>query len=114
LPVTVLVSDQTATDVTSAVTSAAQVTATVSDGVITIGGNDAALVDTIGEIKAIFEAIDTASTADVAAIEMGGNTYVITDDNSNPDVTQDIIKLTGLTGVTAISTAGGATTIKIK
>jgi len=112
LPVTVLVSDQTATDVTSAVTSAAQVTATVSDGVITIGGNDAALVDTIGEIKAIFEAIDTASTADVAAIEMGGNTYVITDNSSN--VTQDIIKLTGLTGVTDVSTTGAANTIKIK
>jgi S-layer protein len=101
--VTTLVGNQTDTDVTAAVGGAVNVTATVVNGLITIGGADAALVDTIGEFKAIFELIDTAATADTAAFVFGGNTYVVTDNAA--DVTQDIVQLAGVTNATSLSAA---------
>lgn len=113
---TLLANNSTGVSVINAVNGAVDLTATVKNGVITLTGADVGLVDTIGELKAIFEVmsgtgVGNATTANVAAIQMGGNTYVITD--SATDVTQDIIQLTGVTGITAISGTAGAHNIQI-
>ena len=98
---TVLIADQTATNVTAVIGGAVDVTATVKNGIITVGGADAALVDTLGEWKAIFEAIDAGgAVADTAAFVFGGNTYVAT----GVDAVTDIIQLTGVTNATALVT----------
>lgn len=102
---TTLVANQTATNVTAVITGAVDVTATVKDGMVTIGGADAALVDTIGEMKLIFEAIETSGTADTAAFVLNGSTYVLVDDGAGPDVTTDIIRLVGVTNATSLATA---------
>lgn len=112
-----IVADQTATNVTSSVSGAVDVTVTVKDGIITIGGADAGLVDTLGEFKTIFEAIDADNTAEAAAFVFGGNTYVITDAASGTpgtaDTANDIIQLVGVTGASAISGTDAADTIFI-
>jgi S-layer protein len=99
---TTLVAAQTATDVTSVISGATEVKVTVANGMMTLTGADLAMVDTLGEWKLIFEAVDTAGTADVAAFIYGGNTYVITDTAAN--VTDDIIQLTGITTATKLVT----------
>ena len=107
------IGDQT-TDVTSVIGNAVDVTATVLNGMITISGADAALVDTIGEIKAIFELLDVDNKGEVGAIELNGQTYVITDAASGgalADTVNDIIQLVGVTGAVAVSTADAADTI---
>ena len=110
LAVTTLVADQTDTDVTGSIGGAVDVKATVKDGIITIGGADAGLVDTLGEFKVVFEALDADNTAENAAFVFGGNTYVITDTASGggADTASDIIQLTGVTTATALVTAAAA------
>jgi len=103
---TTLVADATATDVTSTISGAVDITATVSNGIITLGGADAALVDTLGEWKLVFEAIEDATAADVAAFVYGGNTYIITD--AIGAAANDIIQLTGITDATKLVTAAAA------
>lgn len=109
LATTTLVGNQTDTNVTAAVGGAVDVTATVKDGIITIGGADAALVDTVGEFKAIFELID-AGAADTAAVEFAGNTLVLVDGGA---AVTDIIQLVGVTGASAMSITDAADTIFI-
>ena len=96
-----ILGDKTATDVTAVISGAVDVTATVKDGIITIGGADAALVDSLGEFKLIFEAID-AGADDSAAFAFGGNTYVISD--AGGAAATDIIQLVGLSGATSLAT----------
>lgn len=110
---TVLLADATGVNVNSAVNGAVDLSATVKNGVITLSGADVGLVDTIGELKAIFELLDTNSSVDIGAIQMGGNTYVLIDNNAASGVVQDIIQLTGVTGITSISTTLGANVIGI-
>jgi S-layer protein len=111
LSTTTLVANQTATDVTAAVAGAVDVTATVLNGIITLGGGDMALVDTVGEIKAIFELIDDNAAADVAAIVLNGQTYVMTDTIAG--AVNDIIQLAGVTSATSLAAASAEGTILI-
>jgi hypothetical protein len=110
LSTTTLIADAAAANVNAAVAGAVDVTATVKNGMITIGGADAGLVDTIGELKAIFELLDD-NAADTAAIVMGGNTYVLTDTLGG--AVNDIIQLTGVTTAVAMSATDAASTILI-
>jgi S-layer protein len=103
---TVPLANQTSTAITT-VPGLSNLTATVSDGVITLGGTDAGSVDTVGELILIFQEIDNA-TQQIGAAVMGGNTYVLTDNNTD---VKDVIKLTGVTGVTDIARTAAANTI---
>ena len=98
--------NQTSTAITT-VPGLSNLTATVSDGVITLGGTDAGSVDTVGELILVFQEIDNA-TQQIGAAVMGGNTYVLTDNNTD---VKDVIKLTGVTGVTDIARNAAANTI---
>jgi len=98
--------NQTSTAITT-VPGLSNLTATVSDGVITLGGTDAGSVDTVGELILVFQEIDNA-TQQIGAAVMGGNTYVLTDNNTD---VKDVIKLTGVTGVTDIARTAAANTI---
>jgi len=115
--VTTLLTAQSATNVVSAVTSSAgtdTLTASVTNGFITLAGNAVAKVDTAAELDLIFEVLDTNNTAEIGAIEMGGSTYFIADGaDGGADTVNDIIKLTGLTGITAVSTTAADNTITI-
>ncbi|GGY08052.1 DUF4214 domain-containing protein [Massilia dura] len=111
LSTTTLVADVTASNITSAINGAVDLTATVKNGIITLGGADASLVDTIGELKLVFEALEAAGAADTAAIVWGGNTYVITDTVGG--AANDIIQLVGVTGATSLSTTDAANSIWI-
>ncbi len=108
---TTLVNNSAGVSVIGAVGGSVDLTATVKNGVITLSGADVGLVDTIGEIKAIYELLHTSGAADIGAIQMGGNTYVIFEDAT--DTTKDIIQLTGVTGITAVGTTDGAHTIHV-
>jgi len=112
LSTSTLIGNITNKDVTSAVNGAVNVTATVKDGIITIGGADAAQVDTIGEMKAIFELLDKDDIADTGAMVLNGHTYVLTD-NANGSVT-DIIQLVGVSGAASMSTSDAANSIQIE
>ncbi len=113
LATTTLIGDNAGVTVIGAVGGAVDLTAVVKNGVITLSGADVGLVDTIGEIKAIFELLDTDGAADVGAIQLGNNTYVLVDDGAGPDVTTDIIQLTGVTGITSVGGVDGAHAIHI-
>ncbi|WP_374607449.1 beta strand repeat-containing protein [Diaphorobacter nitroreducens] len=115
LATTTLIANVTAANVTGAVGGAVDVTATVKDGIITLGGADVALVDTVGEIKAIFELLDADNSAEVGAIVLNGQTYVITDAASGggADTVNDIIQLVGVTGAVSLSTTDAANSIWI-
>jgi len=92
----------TGTDVAAAVTTNPAVTGTISaKGIVTVAGAGASLVDTLAEWIAVAK-IMTAN-ANVAAFEFGGNTYVYQEEANNDDV----IELTGVTGVTGIVLVGG-------
>jgi len=106
LDTTTLVADVTASDITSVIAGSTALTATVKSGIITLGGADAAMVDTLGKWKLVFEALEDATAADVAAFVYGGNTYVITDDVGT--AANDIIQLTGLTTATKLVTVAAA------
>ena len=103
--------DKASTDVSGAVSgglaAGETLTASVADGVITLAGNATAKVDTVSELIDIFELMDKANTADTALIEMGGASYVISDEANNNRVIE-VVELTGVTGVTGIGTALGS------
>lgn len=117
LATTTLIANVTNANVTGAVGGAVDVTATVKDGLITLGGADAGLVNTVGHIKAIFELLDADNKAEVGAIVLNGQTYVITDAASGaggtPDTVNDIIQLAGVTTATGLSTVDAAGSIWI-
>ena len=103
----ILADRTTALDVKTAITSVEgtdTLTATVSKGIITLAGNATAKIDTVAELKAIFELLDTDSQIDVGAIVMGGNTYVLIDNNAATGVVQDIVQLVGVTSAVGVST----------
>lgn len=115
LATTTLIANVTDANVTGAVGGAVDVTATVKDGMITLGGADAGLVNTVGHIKAIFEMLDADDTAEVGAIVLNGLTYVLTDAASGggADSVNDIIQLVGVTGAVSLSTVDAANSIFI-
>jgi len=92
----------TGTDVAAAVTTNPAVTGTISaKGIVTVAGAGASLVDTLAEWIAVAKIM--TGNANVAAFEFGGNTYVYQEEANNDDV----IELTGVTGVTGIVLVGG-------
>jgi len=103
--------NKASTDVSGAVTGTTDLNATVSNGIITLSGSGVSLVDTVAELVDIFELIDTAGTEEFGAIQMGSDTYVIGIDATNN--VEEVVKLTGVTGVTAISLTDAADTIFI-
>jgi S-layer protein len=120
---TTLIANVTASspvNVVSAISSAAAgdtLTATVTDGVITLSGNAVAKIDTVAEAIAVFNLLDANNTAEVGAIVIGSNTYVITDAASGAagtaDTVNDVIQLVGVTSAVALGTAVAANTILI-
>jgi hypothetical protein len=101
---------------------ATDIDATVTDGIISITGDDASAIDTLAEW------IDVAETSGVvvaaaasqnatAAFEFDGATYIIERDetggDTNTDVTINIVKLAGITDIDAVDTTAAADTILI-
>jgi len=115
-----LLAAQTSTNVIAAIASSAgtdTLTASVVSGVVTFGGNAISKLSSATELKDIFELLDTNNSAQLGAIEMSGSTYLIADaastNNNIADIVGDIIKLEGLTGITAISATAAANTITV-
>ncbi len=96
---------QAATDVKAAVTNAVSITATeTAKGVLALSGAEAASVDTLTEWVAVAN-IMAATNGNVVVFEFGGNTYVFQQDSGTGD---DLVQLTGVTGVTGINLLGGS------
>ena len=101
------------------------VTATVTNGVVTLSGSDAGLINTLSEwIDAVSvdgvikKAADDADAIGVVAFQLSGNTYLVesndTFDNNTANVSiVTVIELTGLTGVTAVADAAATNTVLI-
>ena len=101
------------------------VTASVTNGVATLSGSDAGLINTLSEwIDAVSvdgvikKAADDADAVGVVAFQLSGNTYLVesndTFDNNTANVSiVTVIELTGLTGVTAVAEAAAANTVLI-
>lgn len=106
--------DAAATDV-SAVTSETgdTVTASITDGIMTLAGADAGNIDTLAEwIDAAEIMLDaTAGDASALAFEFSGNTYLI--ENGTDDATDNVIELVGVTGLAALGTAAATDTLVI-
>ena len=120
--------DSTSIDVKSAIAGGGggeTVTATVTNGVATLSGSDAGLINTLSEwIDAVSvdgvikKAADDADAVGVVAFQLSGNTYLVesndTFDNNTANVSiVSVIELTGLTGVTAVADAAAANTVLI-
>jgi len=120
--------DSTSIDVKSAIAGGGggeTVTASVTNGVATLSGSDAGLINTLSEwIDAVSvdgvikKAADDADAVGVVAFQLSGNTYLVesndTFDNNTANVSiVSVIELTGLTGVTAVADAAAANTVLI-
>ena len=79
------------------------ITTLTAKGIITISGTNTANVDTLTEWVALANATAT-TTGNVAAFEFNGNTYVFHQGSS----TDDVVELTGVTGVTGIVVTGSS------
>gem|GEM_PF-5885814 len=98
-----------ATDVaTASGNDGAAITAAIANGVLTIAGNDAALVNTLTEWLGVARAMNTVNTKAVA-FEFGGDTYVF-QENTSGDL---LIQLDNVTGITALSGTAAANTLWI-
>jgi hypothetical protein len=96
----------------------------VTDGIVTLAGVDAGDIDTQAEALAVLAVagvvditdVGTAEDSGVIAIEAGGNTYVAYLDDGAVDGTfaiENVVELTGVTGLTAIDLAAAANTLVI-
>ena len=77
-----------------------EILASISSGILTVGGIGAPSIDTLAEWLAVATAVDTADKR-VVAFEFSGNTYVY-QHNTGTDADL-LIQLTSVTGVTGIS-----------
>jgi len=98
-------------------TGVANLTAQVSSGIMTFAGSAAATATLANKVTGAVAAAFAGAVGEVVAFEHAGNTYVMaqvgTADAFN-NGTDQLIELTGVTGVTALSgTASGATTLFI-
>lgn len=96
-------------DVAAASGNAAfNITATLSArGVITLAGTDKAQIDTLAEFVAVANTAGLGiAAAQVAVFELNGNTYVF----QEAGATDNVVELTGLTGVAGVSIVGAAGT----
>ena len=120
--------NSTAIDVKSAIAGGGgseTVTASVTNGVVTLSGSDAGLINTLSEwIDAVSvngvikKAADDADAVGAVAFQLNGNTYLVeSNDTSNNNAANvsivNVIELTGLTGVNAVADAAAANTILI-
>ena len=116
--------DVAATSVAGDTTEAADtVTIAVTDGVMTAAGADAANLDTLAEwvdaSETVATAIGTAAAADTdgaLAFEFGGDTYALDYTWTNGTTTlalDNMVTLSGVTGITDLDTAAAANTIII-
>tara|TARA_B100000579_G_scaffold318257_1_gene267788 strand:- start:14067 stop:17270 length:3204 start_codon:yes stop_codon:yes gene_type:complete len=104
-------------------TADTSVTATVSAGVITLGGTEKANVNTLAEWIDVAEILlarnvinDNSTEAGMIAFEFSGDTYVVYGDDASSEATyatEGAVKLEGLTGITGISTTEAINTIHI-
>jgi len=103
-----------AVDVKAAISGGAgteTVSAYVTDAVIKLTGADAGLIDTLAEWIDVAETAGVIADEDVAAFELGGNTYVVQVD---ADASTSVIELVDLTGILAVNdTTAAAHTILI-
>ncbi len=103
--------------VTSTATGTTNLTASVSaTGIVTFAGTAAATVSLTTKISELFTAAFLNNNAQrTVAFEHSGSTYILTEEGTAAGYvagTDSIVQLTGVTGVTALSTtASGATTI---
>jgi Ca2+-binding RTX toxin-like protein len=93
---------------------AADINATVANGIVTLAGDDIASIDTVAEWIDVVETagvlLDTAAQTGIIAFELDGNTYVYEATTSTMD---NIIELTGVAGIDAVSATAGVDTLVI-
>jgi len=77
--------------------------ATIAKGVLTVGGADAAMVDTLAKWVAVAN-VAAATNGETAAFQFNGNTYIFQQQASG----DELVELTGVTGVTGVVLIGGA------
>lgn len=90
------------------------ITADVVDGILTISGDDAAVIDTLAEwidVAELVHAETAVAAVEALAFEFDGNTYVVVDDAGG--ATENVIQLTGLTGMVAVSGVPAVDTLVI-
>lgn len=81
------------------------VTYSINNGVVTLGGTDAAKIDTMAEWIRLVDTVAATTAADVVAFQFGGNTYVF-----QQGATDDLVELTGIT-TTGLVTYGGTAAV---
>lgn len=103
-----ILTDLEALDATSTEFTGKAITASVTKGVMTIGGADAAMVDTLAEFLTIANIV--AETAnEVVAFQFNNNTYVFQQVTPGDIADDFLVELTGVTGVTGVVLSGTAT-----
>ena len=105
-------------DLATTATAIAGLNAAVANGIVSFTGTAAATATLADKVGELFKAAFIGGTAGTTlAFEHGGNTYVIEELSGGAGFTGGtdlVVQLTGLTGVTALSTsASGASTIWI-
>ncbi|WP_153110561.1 DUF4214 domain-containing protein [Propionivibrio limicola] len=105
--------DAVATDVSAADEDSGTVTASITDGVMTVAGADAANIDTLAEwidVAEIMVAVD-AGVAGTLVFEFNGDTYVY--EAGADDAADVVVQLVGVTGIAAVDTVAGVDTLVI-
>lgn len=109
--------DTAGTDVSGADAdgAAADITANVVNGIVTLSGNDAAAIDTLAEWVDVVETagvLDDGAAAQTGtvAFEFDGNTYVY---EATAGAADNLVELTGVTGLAAVNTSAGVDTLVI-
>lgn len=101
-----ILTDLEALDNTSTTFTGKAITASVSKGILTIGGADAAMVDSLaGWLTVANIAAETAN--ETVAFQFGGNTYVFQQVTPATIADDLAIELTGVVSVTGVVLAGG-------
>ncbi len=93
---------------TASAASTANVTYSVTSGILTLAGTGAAAVDTLAEWVTEAAAVVAGTVGTTVAFEFGGNTYVYIDNTTTSD---SMVELTGLVGVKGISALAGSGTV---
>jgi hypothetical protein len=100
--------NDTAIDVASATSETDVITASVTNGIITLAGAGLANVNTLAEWIAVARTVVTAS-GDIAAFVFDGDTYVYQENGT--DTNDLLIQLDGVTGLTGFSSSAAASNI---
>ena len=102
---TVVANTGSAVDVSTYTTEPTDVvTASITNGIISLAGANLGNVDTLGEWIAIAQALVTTS-GQIAAFEFAGDTYVYQENGVTGDL---LVQLDGVTGITAFSNSAVA------